>query len=93
MQILNSAFHLETSKKQGMPISASMFYGNTKVPRCNPPCNATATPTVHTVLYKNLTFHLPAAAVDTGSNPKPSFQCKSTVLNLQGNLHFGEEMG
>ena len=88
INVINSVFHLETSRKQGMPISASMFYGSPPT-YCHPACNASATPHVHHVLFKNLTFFLPT----TGAQPQavkatPSFQFTGVPESPMSDFHF-----
>ena len=87
IRVINSVFHLETSAKQPMPISASMLYG---VPPayCHPACNASATPHVHDVTFQNLTFFLRDADEAKPSGAKPSFQFQGLPEAPMTDFHF-----
>jgi polygalacturonase len=89
IDVINSVFHLETSKKQRMPISASMFYGSPPA-YCHPACNASATPHVHNVLFKNLTFFLPKADTQRtmAQGKAASFSFTGVPEAPMANFHF-----
>lgn len=57
MVVKDSVFHLETSVKNNMPISASMFYGS----KDGGPGNESSTPKVYDCRFSNLSIYMPPA--------------------------------
>ena len=86
IRVINSVFHLESSTKQQMPISVSMFYGSlcelcVATHRClmlvgrgsSAKTNTSDTPRVYDVQFRNLTMFLPSADA-TRRQSTPTFQ-------------------
>eukprot|EP00039_Didymoeca_costata_P010092 m.134889 g.134889 ORF g.134889 m.134889 type:complete len:465 (+) comp14705_c0_seq2:71-1465(+) len=61
----NNIYHMETSTKQGEPMSASLYYSSNP-----PPTNATATPHMYNVRFEDSLIYLPPAV----ESAKSSFQ-------------------
>jgi hypothetical protein len=90
IRIKNSIFHSESSVKQPMPISASLFYSG------NPaPTNTSATPHVYDVAVSNVTIHLlPQSKSEQEPNHNGSKSTQHRSTDSKEDLErFGAERG